>query len=111
MRLLAYLGEFRHCCLVRLIRHEELVQAIGKEAGCSRLPHDDVDDVASIKVASLAEEDFLTVVMQVGAECELPLEAAVGQISRNSFLQGPSRECASTRFDIVFGIATNTHCE
>src|SRR6202011_2199022 len=78
--------------LVWGIRDKVLVQAHGHELGRAGLAHQDVDDVGAVEVATLAEEDLLAIVMQVGAELELPVESAIGLGSWNRVLQGPTSE-------------------
>ena len=75
------------------------------------MTHDDVDDVRTIEVATLAQEHLLAVVVEVRTELELPVESTIGLRGRNGRLETPTRKRPRAVLDVVLGVVADTHRE
>src|SRR5262245_12981163 len=95
---------------LRFICDEEIVQMPRHESGTSWLLHDDVNNVLTVEVSTMAEELLFPVIMIFGAILKLPREATVRQ-ARNLGLEGPAREGARRFTNIFLRIVADAHAE
>lgn len=74
----------------------------------SRLPHDDVDDVLTVELATPPKEGLLRVVV-VFRSIHEPGRVVTERVQRDRLLKRPAGESARHVLDIGLGVVANTH--
>ena len=95
---------------LRLVGHKEVVEMAGQETGGVLLPDDDVNDVAAVEVAGMAQETLFPIVVVVGPELETPVETAQG-LARRLGGNRPAGKGPGGFLDVLLGIMPHAHRE